>query len=197
MTSMDPFIDIFVHIDLDNSNTITVSDLEAYVKKNNLDDEMIRHPDKIRFKCLFKSSVQKWTALFDPNNTGVITLEKFCDVLGLKPAEVMERRQSMAQQSRRAQNLGDDIQVIYEDMPFADQVLITDETRERFRNIKSVEDMQKLTEQLKQFCDNEFGPLWQVAVIDGDHWITHTHLPGHAFQFHMSGHTYMFWKIPE
>ncbi|KAA3670588.1 uncharacterized protein DEA37_0006800, partial [Paragonimus westermani] len=67
---MDPFIDIFVNIDLDNSNTITVGDLEAYVKKNNLDDEMI----------------DKWTALFDPNNTGVITLEKFCDVLGLKPA---------------------------------------------------------------------------------------------------------------
>ncbi|KAF7258258.1 hypothetical protein EG68_04216 [Paragonimus skrjabini miyazakii] len=178
---MDPFIDIFLNIDLDNSDTITISDLETYVKRNNLDDEMIH----------------KWTALFDPNNTGVITLEKFCDVLGLKPAQVLEKRQIIAEQSRRAQHLGDDVQVIYEDMPFADQLLITDETRERFRNVKSNEDMQKFTEQLKQFCDNKLGPLWQVAVIDGDHWITHTHLPGHAFQFHMNGHSYMFWKIPE
>ncbi|KAF7258257.1 hypothetical protein EG68_04215 [Paragonimus skrjabini miyazakii] len=178
---MDPFVDVFLKIDTKNSNQITVDELKAYATKNRIDNEAVR----------------KWIKEFDSDNRGVITVDKLCSVLRIKPANIMSRRQSLGQQNVGNPHLGDDIHVIYEDMPLADQLIISNETRERFRTVKSKDDMNKLTEDLKEFCDNRFGKSWQVGVIDGAHWITHNHLPGCAFQFHMNDHTYMFWRINE
>ncbi|KAA3674382.1 uncharacterized protein DEA37_0009480 [Paragonimus westermani] len=176
---MDPFVDIFLQIDSDNSNTITTSDLEHYASKNNLDMGM----------------VSKWTALFDPQNTGEITLAMFCDVLGLQPAEVISKREILIQ--RAGPQLRDDIHVIFANMSMADQVLISDETRKRVNQLTSDSDIQEMAEDLKRFLDGQLGPSWQVAVVDGGYWITHTYLPGTAFQFQLGERAYLFWKITE
>ncbi|KAF8566660.1 hypothetical protein P879_02913 [Paragonimus westermani] len=178
---MDPFVDVFLKIDTKNRNQITVDELKTYATKNKIDN----------------ATVQKWIKQFDSDNRGVITVDQLCTVLKIKPANVMSRRQSLGQQNDDNQHLGEDIHVIYEDMPLADEVIISNETRERLQGVKSRDDMNKLTEDLKKFCDDRFGKSWQVAVIDGAHWITHNHVPGCAFQFHMNDHTYMFWRIHE
>ncbi|VDL95974.1 unnamed protein product [Schistocephalus solidus] len=41
---------------------------------------------------LDESFINQWKKLFDPGNSGVITLQTFCDVLGLELAEVQEDR---------------------------------------------------------------------------------------------------------
>ncbi|KAF5405353.1 hypothetical protein PHET_01045 [Paragonimus heterotremus] len=176
---MDPFVDVFLQIDLDCSGRITTEELEYYVKNNNLDPVMI----------------EKWRDLFDPENTGVITLETFCDTLGLHPAEVIKKREAHQQQA--GLRLGSDVHVIYENMPLADQVYISDLTRDYIRRLQSDEELRGMMEDMKRHLDEHFGASWQVAAVDGGYWITHTYLPGTSFQFVIGERAYMFWKIPE
>ncbi|CAH8858231.1 unnamed protein product [Trichobilharzia szidati] len=68
MLIMDAFVEAFFAIDQDHSETITIEELQAYMVKNDMDPAFIA----------------RWQELFDPQQTGVITLSKFCDVLGLE-----------------------------------------------------------------------------------------------------------------
>ncbi|KAF8566657.1 hypothetical protein P879_02910 [Paragonimus westermani] len=176
---MDPFIEVFFYVDSDRCGNITVKNLETYVLKNNLD----------------KSMVTKWCDLFDPENTGKITLEKFCDVLGLKAADVIKKREEFYQ--NQVARLGDDVQVIFQNMPLEQQVLITDEVRLRASRITSNDQIQQFTVDMKQFLDEHFGPSWQVLVVDGNFWLTHTYIPNSSFQFNMQDRSFAFWKITE
>ncbi|VDK40096.1 unnamed protein product [Taenia asiatica] len=67
---MAAFMEFFHAIDKDNTGVITIDDLRNYMHKK-------------RYKAKF---VTTWTKLFDPDNTGLITFEKYCEVLGLQPA---------------------------------------------------------------------------------------------------------------
>nr|AAP06136.1 SJCHGC06339 protein [Schistosoma japonicum]CAX69567.1 Calcium-binding EF-hand,domain-containing protein [Schistosoma japonicum] len=68
MINMDAFVEAFFAIDQDRSETITIDELQAYMVKNDMDP----------------SFIARWQELFDPQRTGIITLAKFCDVLGLE-----------------------------------------------------------------------------------------------------------------
>nr|CAH8852862.1 unnamed protein product [Trichobilharzia regenti] len=68
MLIMDAFVEAFFAIDQDHSETITIEELQTYMVKNDMDPAFIA----------------RWQELFDPQQTGVITLSKFCDVLGLE-----------------------------------------------------------------------------------------------------------------
>ncbi|KAL5968998.1 hypothetical protein TSMEX_003281 [Taenia solium] len=67
---MAAFMEFFHAIDKDNTGVITIDDLRNYMHEK-------------KYKAKF---VTTWTNLFDPDNTGLITFEKYCEVLGLKPA---------------------------------------------------------------------------------------------------------------
>ncbi|CAH8450334.1 unnamed protein product [Heterobilharzia americana] len=103
---------------LDNVNSvfygtevISVDELKAYVAKNNLDTQMI----------------SKWQQLFDPDKTGKITFPKFCEVLGLSPAQAVAMK---TQQQSASLKLHPDIIVIYEQLPLQKQVEISNKTLE-------------------------------------------------------------------
>ncbi|CAH8549469.1 unnamed protein product [Heterobilharzia americana] len=68
MINMDAFVEAFFAIDQDHSETITTDELQTYMVKNDMDPAFIA----------------RWQELFDPQRTGIITLAKFCDVLGLE-----------------------------------------------------------------------------------------------------------------
>nr|CCE94316.1 tegumental antigen [Schistosoma mansoni] len=68
MINMDAFVEAFFAIDQDRSETITIDELQTYMVKNDMDPAFIA----------------RWQELFDPQKTGIITLSKFCDVLGLE-----------------------------------------------------------------------------------------------------------------
>ncbi|KAF6771554.1 hypothetical protein AHF37_09127, partial [Paragonimus kellicotti] len=137
----------------------------------------------------------KWCGLFDPENTGKITLEKFCDVLGLKAADVIKKREEFYQ--NQVPRLGDDVHVIFQNMPLEQQVLITDEVRVRASRITSDDQIQQFTVDMKQFLDERFGSSWQVLVVDGNFWLTHTYIPNSSFQFNMHDRSFAFWKITD
>lgn len=68
---MAAFQKIFHAIDKDNTGVITSTDLR-------------NHMQKMKYRENF---VTTWTSLFDPEHTGIITYEKYCEVLGLKPEQ--------------------------------------------------------------------------------------------------------------
>merc|ERR1711872_421643 len=69
---MEPFINMFVAIDKDRNGYIEKHELEDYVRRNNLERQM----------------VTKWQDLFDSKRTGRITVESFCERLGVRQAEI-------------------------------------------------------------------------------------------------------------
>ncbi|KAF8566658.1 hypothetical protein P879_02911 [Paragonimus westermani] len=176
---MDPFIDVFLKVNTNRSGSITIDELTNYVEKNSLDKDMII----------------KWRNLFDPTNTGKITLEKFCDVLGLKAAEVIKKREAFYQS--QGPRLGDDIHVIFENMPLDQQVIISDEVRKRTTGAEADGKLHSLSVDMKRYLDDRFGPSWQVFVVEGNYWVTHTFLPNTSFQFNLHDRSYLFWQIPE
>ncbi|CAL8092561.1 unnamed protein product [Calicophoron daubneyi] len=170
---MDAFIDAFIRIDSRGLGVVTFDDLERYVEKNHLDKVM----------------VTKWKDLFDPTNTGRITLQTFCEKLGLKPAAVIEKRRIIF-------GLGEDIRVVSSDMTIEDEVVTSDEAR---RLVKSSDHFDPLAiiRGLKKFLDAKYGPSWQVEIARGSYWIIHDHLPSYSFHFIMNGYAYLIWKIAE
>uniref|UniRef100_A0A1I8ISM7 EF-hand domain-containing protein n=2 Tax=Macrostomum lignano TaxID=282301 RepID=A0A1I8ISM7_9PLAT len=67
--NMADFLKAFEAIDTDFSGEITKQELEEYCKKQEFDDRFI----------------QKWLDLFDADNSGTITVEEYCETLGLTP----------------------------------------------------------------------------------------------------------------
>nr|ABC47326.1 tegumental protein 20.8 kDa [Clonorchis sinensis] len=177
---MDSFINIFVSIDKDGTNVISYPELEQYVAENNLDPSM----------------VEKWKQLFDPDNTGSITLETFCSKLGLKPAEIIDFREQKGLHAAPP-SLPPEIIVISANMSLEDQIKIARETIPIAPGAQTSEELGRLTENLKSFADKTFGGCWQVMVVDGSYWITQTFVPNMSFQFELYNRAYLFWQTSE
>ncbi|CAL8072164.1 unnamed protein product [Calicophoron daubneyi] len=167
---MDVFIEAFVGIDKDGSGTITTDELERYVEENRLDSVMIT----------------KWKELFDPENTGVITLEVFCEKLGLQPEAVQAKQEANVS----AAKLGYDIRVITVRMSMQDQVDITNETR-RLALATDTFDAAEISKQLKQYLENKYGGRWQVIIVRGSYWMTFSFIVQRSFQFYLRGYAYV------
>ncbi|KAL5105965.1 60S ribosomal protein L6 [Taenia crassiceps] len=82
---MAAFLEFFHAIDKDNTGVITIDDLRNYMHKK-------------RYKAEF---VTTWTKLFDPDKTGLITFETYCEVLGLKPDRPKAKETSTEADSRK------------------------------------------------------------------------------------------------
>ncbi|KAG5448356.1 Tegument antigen [Clonorchis sinensis] len=163
--------------DAEDTGTITTEDLEKYVVKHDLDGSM----------------PQRWTTLFDPKRTGEITLDMFCEVLGLRRKEVLLRSE-YRRASCKPPGLGQDVHVIAANMSIDQQVLISDEARRRLKGVKHGDDLCKLSQELKAFVEEELGPHWQVVIVDGDFWLTFNHIPENSFTFNLNGLSFLFWK---
>ncbi|EUB55394.1 hypothetical protein EGR_09740 [Echinococcus granulosus] len=82
---MAAFLEFFHAIDTDKTGVITIDDLRNYMHRK-------------RYKAEF---VTTWTELFDPDRTGFITFENYCEVLGLKPASPKAAEPSVKSESRK------------------------------------------------------------------------------------------------
>ncbi|CDS36218.1 60s ribosomal protein l6 [Echinococcus multilocularis] len=82
---MAAFLEFFHAIDKDKTGVITIDDLRNYMHRK-------------RYKAEF---VTTWTELFDPDHTGFITFENYCEVLGLKPASPKAAELSVKSESRK------------------------------------------------------------------------------------------------
>nr|CAH8852866.1 unnamed protein product [Trichobilharzia regenti] len=91
---MDGFTEVYFMIDKRRKGWITMPELRKYTEENDVEETML----------------DRWQTLFDPESTGRITLEKFCDVLGLQK-EVIDNRYAI-----KGHEL-DDVITIQSDMP--------------------------------------------------------------------------------
>jgi len=169
------FITAFYEIDKDGSNEITIPELESYMKQNNYDDKF----------------VSKWKRLFDSEGTGVITLERFCDTLGLRVKEVQAQRAAAVKSGKK--KLASDVTIITTDMLEDRQIRVIEITRAGLDKHSHMKDVAKY---IKMECDKEFGKLWHVVIVKGQYWSYYSHEPTYNFAFKLGVHVFLVWRTP-
>ncbi|VDP39184.1 unnamed protein product, partial [Schistosoma mattheei] len=159
---------------------------------NELDNKEIAHSLKLWLHKVYGPiwHVVRWQALFDPTNTGIITFQKFCDVLGVKPEQARTLRKSVVNN----RPLPKDLQIISQNMSPEDQFQIFEFVRSLLDKNLSGQDM---TQMIKQWLDKTFDPSWHVVIIDGSYWISYSHLPEQSLQFRLKEKCYLVWRTPK
>ncbi|CAH8454316.1 unnamed protein product [Heterobilharzia americana] len=175
---MEPFVQVFFAIDKDGTEVISVDELKAYVAKNNLDTQMI----------------SKWQQLFDPDKTGKITFPKFCEVLGLSPAQAVAMK---TQQQSASLKLHPDIIVIYEQLPLQKQVEISNKTLELLHSSPKKLDEKEQAIQLKEWLDKVYGKAWHVVIVKGSFWSSYSHSANKCFMYRTGEYSYLVWRTPD
>ncbi|KAK4473125.1 hypothetical protein MN116_002738 [Schistosoma mekongi] len=178
---MDPFLDAFFAVDLDKDELISLNDLKNYVDKYNLDDKM----------------VEKWRELFDPDNTGTISLATFCDVLGLKMEEARKIRIEIEQ--RTINKLPSNINVISHQMTINDQLQIYNEVQRLLLSSSSSNQFndKDIAHKLKLWLQKTYNSIWHVIVLRGVYATSYTHLENCSLQFCLNDICFLMWATPD
>ena len=171
----DAFLNAYFAIDSDMSGTISKDELVDYQTKNNYEDGF----------------VNKWLKLFDRKNTGIITIEEFCDVLGLELKEVKAKHSAFLQAS--AKGLPDDVEVIYTDMTEDLQCDIFQVVLDANEKHTAGKDIVKY---IKQELDSRYEKLWQTVMVLGQYWAYYSHEPDYSFIFKYKRNIYLIWRTP-
>ncbi|KAH8849622.1 Tegument antigen [Schistosoma japonicum] len=174
---MEPFVQVFFAIDKDETETISIDELKSYVAANNLDEMM----------------VTKWQTLFDPNRTGKITFKKFCEVLGLSPAQAVAMK---TQHQSATMKLHPDVTVIYEQLPLDKQIAISNKTIELAKSTKKLDEKDQAV-QLKQWLDQTYGKAWHVVIVRGSFWSSYSHSANKCFMYRIYDFSYLVWRTPD
>ncbi|KAF7233320.1 hypothetical protein EG68_03208 [Paragonimus skrjabini miyazakii] len=176
---MDPFLSIYFEIDKDDSGVITVDELDDYVRTHDLDPGM----------------VEQWETLFDPENTGEITLDKFCEVLGLQPSKVREEHAEETHAEPPA-SIDTDLLILYEDIDEQDKTNILNHVRSLVRE-QAKDDRSKVAAELKRYLDKTYGRCWQVLVTDGSLWANITCVSKYSLHVRLGTCCYLLWMTSE
>lgn len=55
-------------------------------------------------------------------------------------------------------------------------------------------DLEKVSLKLKSQLDDQYGAMWNVAIVQGSYWITHTHQKQRSFHFRLGDLTVIAWQ---
>ncbi|VEL32776.1 unnamed protein product [Protopolystoma xenopodis] len=141
----------------------------------------------------------KWFKLFDEDRDGKISLEEFCEVLGLRIEEVRETHVGQQQSAAKLQ-IDSRIQVLSANMELAVQVSITDECLRLFDQLdifSGQADIKVATRSLKKYLDNRFSRMWHVVVLTGSFWMNYSHDDNYAIQFKCGRYVVLAWRTPQ
>ncbi|PAA64139.1 hypothetical protein BOX15_Mlig006259g1 [Macrostomum lignano] len=172
---MEAFKEAWLAIDRLGRGYITSDDLNVYMRKQNYDESFVR----------------KWQKLFDPDNTGVIQLDAFCDVLGLNAREIQEQARSNAASSN---SLPDDVVIISGDMGLEWQVRVVNIVKEALRECAKMSDVPK---QAKTNLDRQCNQLWHVIIAQGQFWCYYGHEPAYSLVFQIGKQVFIVFKTPQ
>ncbi|THD26156.1 Tegument antigen (I(H)A) [Fasciola hepatica] len=175
---MDPFLKVFFSIDGDASGMITIDELQEYVETNNLEESM----------------VTDWQLLFDPQNTGVITLENFCRTLGIAPAEAKMQRDNMVKQNQTAPSAKNGITILHTDVTDS---LKEDILKKLMELLSLLESKEEVTFQLKKYLDDKYGRSWVVILTADSFWLQATHVTQSAYCFRTNDISCLIWRTYE
>ncbi|KAL7062595.1 hypothetical protein AAHC03_0522 [Spirometra sp. Aus1] len=167
---MDVFWDAFFAINTSNSEVITRSELERYRAKYSLD----------------RTFVEKWLSVFDEKKRGEITLEHFCEVLGLKPVDARLHFSAIIQQDTK------NVEVIMGDVSNEMRMLMLRILCSTFRTYQH--DRKEFIQQLKARLDHRFGPIWQCLLSYGAFIACAVHVSGTYLCVKMNGVIFLMYK---
>ncbi|CAH8858080.1 unnamed protein product [Trichobilharzia szidati] len=168
---MDGFTEVYFMIDKRRKGWITMPELRKYTEENDVEETML----------------DRWQTLFDPESTGRITLEKFCDVLGLQK-EVIDNRYAI-----KGHEL-DDVITIKSDMPTKMKLTVCGLVDEA---VLVYHDDAKLAEYLKKQLDKYYGKLWNVIIVYGRYFSHYCHETGYNFCFIKDDRIFLVYRIPD
>ncbi|TPP64270.1 Antigen Sm21.7 [Fasciola gigantica] len=171
---MDAFIEAYFAVDVDHSGTITTDELQQYMIKNDMDLEFIK----------------RWQQLFDPENSGVITLEKFCDVLGLELESVREKYDTSNQQAIKPVEFEEISADIDEKLKPVIASYAAEGTEIHGENDR------ELVKWIKLRMDKEHGRLWHCMIIRGQYFSYYSYQPGYSFCFKIGNRIFIVFKTP-
>ncbi|PAA86367.1 hypothetical protein BOX15_Mlig008799g1 [Macrostomum lignano] len=178
---MADFLTAFESIDTDFSGEITREELEAYCRKQNFDEKF----------------VQKWLNLFDADNSGTISIDEYCDTLGLRPnTEYMEKVQV---QRSNAAPADDDwmngVKVIAVDKALNEDLmrLIVRLAREAQAKHTVEKDIAMY---IKDRLDEKDQAAWQVVLGRFKYGSFVTHENGYMLHFFVDRFAFLIWRTP-
>nr|AAW25523.1 SJCHGC05445 protein [Schistosoma japonicum] len=123
--------------------------------------------------------VPKWQPLFDPNRTGKIPFKKFCEVLGLSPAQAVAMK---TQHQSVPMKFHPDVTVIYEQLPLDKQIVFSNKPIELAKFPKKLDEKDQAV-QLKQWLDQTYGKAWHVVIVRGSFWGSYSHSANKCFMY--------------
>ncbi|TGZ68800.1 hypothetical protein CRM22_004066 [Opisthorchis felineus] len=181
---MENFLTTFRKIDKSQRNVIDKEDLRKYVDENDLDEKM----------------VERWLEVFDLENTGRITLKNFCNVLGIslestEVEQIFERALFTTPLESGNITPGEVIHSQMEEfmqngvIRMSHQIIPLDD----FAPTEVLADASK---KLKSLLEHAYGSTWQVAIIEGSYWMTHTHLVRRTLHFRHGSKSIVVWQTP-
>ncbi|TGZ75877.1 hypothetical protein CRM22_000127 [Opisthorchis felineus] len=167
---MDGFVQAFFEIDKQRKEWLSMDELAAYMKENELDEEFLK----------------RWRDLFDPENTGRITLAKFCEVLGLQESNVRDQFDTEELKT---------VETIVTDMSRRLQVQIIRVIHDAYT--KYHEDEKEMVKYIKQELDRKLGRLWHVIIVHGRYQSYYSYETNNNFCFKLYERIFLVYKSPD
>ncbi|VDM33612.1 unnamed protein product [Hydatigera taeniaeformis] len=136
---------------------------------------------------------QRWQKLFDPENTGVITLQRFSEVLGLTKEEDQEGIEGEGANTTAPEEQPEILQIA-EDME-------PDKQKAIFELVKQVEEIsdgndREIVRSMKAKLDEKYGRLWHVFTVKGQYHAFYSYESGNSFCFKKGPRIYIIFKTP-
>merc|ERR1711872_294765 len=165
-------IQAFYAASLDERGAAPLSEINAYLFRVNTDPKM----------------KEKFTAAFNRDKSASVTLDQYCNMIGITPKEASH----MYEQSIANYKLANTktAQVV--------ECTLSDEEKKKF-----MDDLENLREQvddlepvqvatvLKTYMDEKLGKTWHVIINQGGFWGAYSHDPNGTLTFKLNDYAYM------
>uniref|UniRef100_A0A0X3PK85 Tegument antigen n=1 Tax=Schistocephalus solidus TaxID=70667 RepID=A0A0X3PK85_SCHSO len=161
---------IFLAVDKDHKGYITLHDLEKYARDNGMNPNI----------------AQKWNIQFDPQNTGKITWQKFCEVLNVDPQDL--KKQQFTQISTGKIRVQDN--EMSEKM-MEDLLNVTKKFINQFPN-----DLKARAGAIKRYMEQKYGDSWHCFIVTGIHGYHYSHKPRCSITFSCDEYFYVVFSTP-
>ncbi|CAL8079825.1 unnamed protein product [Calicophoron daubneyi] len=154
---LEKMIELFLELDTNADNCVDRNELVAACAAHKLD----------------RAKVDEWMSRYDANKDGKITLDEFCDGLGLGGDEMkVEKNERDLKSTAKCPKVKDEIKVIDNSMSTTKQADISDKFMELVKGVgNDPKLMNKAAGDLKRYLDKTYGRVWHVVVVSGSYWI--------------------------
>ncbi|GAA56892.1 tegument antigen [Clonorchis sinensis] len=181
-SDMEKMIEMFLGMDKNDDGFVDLSELRTACQEKKLD----------------MKQVNGWLSRYDTNKDGKISLDEFCDGLGLGKQEMrIERYERQREREGFAKVLNPDVSIIASTMSLDKQVDITNKFVELLKETSGrPEDLNEVAKNLKDYLDKQYGRVWQTVLVAGSYWMKFSHEPFMSLQFKCGPHICLVWRTP-